>query len=200
MLDTSKEFIAYACCKDCLESEFIYTLHNGYRQIAFIMSSPQWKDKNGDGIMHGKNREAYKKCKLRSVGACQECIGAAKAEGMEYRSRPEVKERLYVYNRTKRAKTNKSRFARSSSNKSNYFSVNTVIDAYGSDCHLCDKPIDLTAPRKVGVNGWEMSLHIDHVIPLSKGGDDTLENVRPSHAQCNLNKSAKFSGNQKRAS
>lgn len=159
------------------------------------MSLPEWIAENTDGIVHGKNREAYKKCKKLSYGPCQECIDAAKAEGKEYRSRKEVKDRLYTYNRTKRAKTNKSRFARSSSNKSNYFSVDTVIDAYGSDCHLCDKPIDLKASRKVGANGWELSLHIDHVIPLSKGGDDTLENVRPSHAQCNLYKSAKLSGN-----
>jgi 5-methylcytosine-specific restriction endonuclease McrA len=29
-------------------------------------------------------------------------------------------------------------------------------------------------------------LHIDHVYPLSKGGLDTLENVRPSHGKCNI--------------
>lgn len=161
-------------------------LAEAYRQINQIMSSPEWVAESGDGINHGANREAYKACKLRSIGPCQQCIDAAKAEGVEYRSRKEVKDRLYTYNRTSRAKTNKSRFARSSSNKTNYFSVNTVIDTYGSDCHLCDKAIDLKASRKVGASGWEMSLHIDHVIPLSKGGDDTLENVRPSHAQCNL--------------
>lgn len=160
------------------------------------MSSPEWIAENSDGIMHGKNCEAYKKCKLRSIGPCQECVDAAKAEGMEYRSRPEVKARLYTYNRTNRAKTNKSRFARSTSNKSDYFSVNTVINTYGSDCHLCDGAIDLDAPRKVGEPGWELSLHIDHVMPLSKGGDDTLDNVRPAHGQCNLNKSAKILGNQ----
>lgn len=197
MLETSKDFIPYPCCKDCIDYEYIYTLHNGYRHINFTMSSPEWIAQHGDNINHGKNREAYKKCKLLSYGPCQECIDAAKAEGKEYRSRKEVKDRLYTYNRTNRAKTNKSRFARSSSNESNYFSVKTVIDTYGSDCHLCDKPIDLEASRKVGSDGWELSLHIDHVTPLSKGGDDTLQNVRPSHAQCNLNKSAKILGNRK---
>lgn len=175
-------------------------LAEAYRQIDAIMSSPEWIAENGDGISHGASRESYKACKLRSIGPCQECINAAKAEGKEYRSRKEVKDRLHNYNRTTRAKTNKSRFAKSSSNKSNYFSVDTVIDTYGSDCHLCDKPIDLKASRKVGASEWEMSLHIDHVIPLSKGGDDTLENVRPSHAQCNLMKSAKISGNLNQAS
>ena len=30
--------------------------------------------------------------------------------------------------------------------------------------------------------------HIDHVVPLSRGGDDTLANVQASHAPCNLAK------------
>lgn len=175
-------------------------LTEAYRQIGIVMSSPEWIAENGDGIEHGSNIEEYKKCKLRSSGPCQECTVVSKSHGKEYRSRPEVKERLYTYNRTNRAKTNKSRFARSSSNKSNYFSVNTVLDTYGTDCHLCGNPIDLDAPRKVGVEGWELSLHIDHVIPLSKNGDDTLDNVRPAHGQCNLNKSAKILGNQEMAS
>jgi 5-methylcytosine-specific restriction endonuclease McrA len=166
-------------------------LTEAYRQIGIVMSSPEWIAENGDGIQHGTN-EGYKQCKDK----CQPCTEAAKAFTKEYRSRPEVKERLYTYNRTNRAKTNKSRFARSTSNKSSYFSVNTVINTYGSDCHLCDGAIDLDAPRKVGAPGWELSLHIDHVLPLSKGGDDTLDNVRPAHGQCNLNKSAKISGNQ----
>jgi len=35
-----------------------------------------------------------------------------------------------------------------------------------------------------------MGLHIDHVMPLSKGGPDTLENVRPAHGSCNVKKQA----------
>jgi len=31
-------------------------------------------------------------------------------------------------------------------------------------------------------------LHIDHLVPLAKGGSDTLENVRPAHGICNLRK------------
>lgn len=63
-----------------------------------------------------------------------------------------------------------------------------VIVRYGATCHLCLEPIDINISRKIGQEGWEKSLHIDHVIPLSKGGDDTIENVRPSHALCNMRK------------
>lgn len=63
-----------------------------------------------------------------------------------------------------------------------------VIDKWGSDCHLCGEPIDLSAPRWVAQNGWENGLHLDHVIRISEGGSDTLENVKPSHGKCNMRK------------
>ncbi len=63
-----------------------------------------------------------------------------------------------------------------------------MLEAYGELCHLCEKQIDLTAPRKVGIDGWEQGLQIDHVVPISKGGSDTLENVRPAHGICNIKK------------
>lgn len=70
------------------------------------------------------------------------------------------------------------------------YSEDQVLLKYGSNCHICHKTIDLNAPRRVGTGiGWEQGLHIDHLIPISKGGSDTLENTRPSHAICNLNKS-----------
>jgi len=66
-----------------------------------------------------------------------------------------------------------------------------VLDLYGIDCHICKEVIDLTASRKVGVGEWRLGLHIDHLVPLAKGGSDTLENVRPAHGGCNLIKNAK---------
>jgi len=65
-----------------------------------------------------------------------------------------------------------------------------VIATYGGNCNICGLAIDFMAPRRCGVTGWENGLHIDHLIPLSKGGPDTLENVRPTHGVCNLTKYA----------
>jgi 5-methylcytosine-specific restriction endonuclease McrA len=65
-----------------------------------------------------------------------------------------------------------------------------VLELYGTNCHICGDPIDLSLSRKIGTEGWEMSLHIDHVIPISKGGPDKLSNVKPSHGKCNLKKRA----------
>lgn len=65
-----------------------------------------------------------------------------------------------------------------------------VLDTYGTDCHICNKPVDLSAPRSTKQVGWENGLHIDHLLPLSRGGSDSIGNVRPSHGVCNLRKHA----------
>lgn len=57
-----------------------------------------------------------------------------------------------------------------------YFSIEDIINVYGNKCFYCDGDFE----------------HVDHFIPLSKGGDHSLENVRPSCAQCNLSKGSKL--------
>jgi hypothetical protein len=80
------------------------------------------------------------------------------------------------------------RRARKVQNGSEPYTRQDVLDRYGSDCHLCNEPIDLTVSGKPGRKGWERGLHLDHVVPLIDGGPDTLDNVRPSHGRCNMDK------------
>ena len=63
-----------------------------------------------------------------------------------------------------------------------------ILSTYGSTCYLCGLEINFSAPRKTGIPGRERVLHIDRVLPISKGGVDSLENVRPVHGLCNLKK------------
>lgn len=78
---------------------------------------------------------------------------------------------------------------RRSAGEKNKFSVEDVKNLYGTDCHICGEAIDMDAPRRAGAEGWRRSFWIDHVTALASGGDHTLENVKPSHAECNLRKS-----------
>ena len=66
------------------------------------------------------------------------------------------------------------------------YSMYEILFSHGKDCHICDMPIDFYSPRKCGFPGWENGLQLDHVIPLSRGGSDQIENVKPSHGKCNL--------------
>ena len=70
------------------------------------------------------------------------------------------------------------------------YTEDQVLKLYGAACHICKKPVNLSANRSPGAPGWEQGLHIDHVIPLSRGGADTIDNVKPAHGLCNIQKSA----------
>lgn len=84
----------------------------------------------------------------------------------------------------------RARRARALGNNVIKYSEKDVIHTYGTICYICKIEINMNANRSIGSIGWEMALHIEHVIPISKGGPDTLENVRPSHGLCNLKKGA----------
>lgn len=71
------------------------------------------------------------------------------------------------------------------------YTEDQVLQAYGTNCNICSFSIDLDAPRKVGLPGWENGLHFDHVIELTNGGPDMLNNIRPTHGLCNLKKNGK---------
>lgn len=70
------------------------------------------------------------------------------------------------------------------------YSEKDVLEMYGDNCHICGVQVDLEAPRSTQREGWQNGLHIDHLVPLSRGGSDSLENVRPAHGKCNLKKHA----------
>lgn len=85
------------------------------------------------------------------------------------------------------AAKNRKRRAKKSGNYSEPYTLEQIFERYGTNCHICLNPIDLSAPRTPSAGeGWEMGLQLDHVIPISKGGADMLENVKPSHAKCNF--------------
>lgn len=52
-----------------------------------------------------------------------------------------------------------------------------ILAEHGMVCHLCGAAIESRA-----------DLHMDHVIPLARGGPHVAENIRPSHRWCNQRK------------
>lgn len=54
-----------------------------------------------------------------------------------------------------------------------------VIDIYGRVCWICQYPLDC-------------DFHVDHVVPLARGGWDVMPNLRPAHPTCNVRKNAKM--------
>ena len=63
----------------------------------------------------------------------------------------------------------------------------TSAQVYARDkgrCGLCGKPVRKTSKRRGDPNGPS----IDHILPLSKGGNDVLANVQLAHLGCNAKK------------
>ena len=56
-----------------------------------------------------------------------------------------------------------------------------------ANCHICGHAIDYTLQ-------WpdKMCFVVDHVVPLTKGGADNIENKRAAHATCNSKKRARL--------
>jgi hypothetical protein len=75
--------------------------------------------------------------------------------------------------------------------KPHRISHDQVVRQYGSSCHICKEPIDLELART-----HRFGLTVDHVIPVNKGGNDELDNLRPAHWICNVKKSDKMPENQ----
>lgn len=86
------------------------------------------------------------------------------------------------------ARKSQRRRADKANTSSEKYTLKDVLEKYGTVCHMCGEEIDMGAPRRVGLPGWERGLQLDHVIPLVNGGTDTLENVKPAHGICNIKK------------
>lgn len=105
-------------------------------------------------------------------------------------SKRETNKVWHLKNKDKNAAYLRARRARVRGSEFELFTETDLINKYGSFCHICYNEIDLNAPRRIGAFGWQMGLHVEHLIPVSKGGGTTLENTRPSHGICNLRKGA----------
>lgn len=68
--------------------------------------------------------------------------------------------------------------------KSEPYTREEILERDEGVCHICGTLVDTSV-------AWpdDMYPSVDHVIPISKGGPDTLENVRLAHLICNLRKS-----------
>jgi 5-methylcytosine-specific restriction endonuclease McrA len=130
---------------------------------------------------HGTTPGDYDRCRKLNGKACDPCkAGMAAYVRNKVKTDPRYKEH--------RRGQNRRRDKRVRINGFEYYNTQDVLDRWGYDCHICKAPINFSAPRQCGEPGWEEGLHLDHVIPLAKGGPDTVENVKPAHAKCNTDK------------
>lgn len=59
----------------------------------------------------------------------------------------------------------------------------TLFNLHGWACHVCKEIID-SRKRFPDV----MAATVEHIMPISRGGTHTWDNVAPAHAMCNFKK------------
>jgi len=83
----------------------------------------------------------------------------------------------------KRQAASRRRRALKTGARSEPYTSNEIADRDGWVCQICRRRIGRTLkwphPR---------SLSIDHIVPLSKGGDDVRRNIQATHLGCNVSK------------
>lgn len=92
--------------------------------------------------------------------------------------------------RTAFADANPDRNRRKNQKRKNHragvYSMAEVAERDGGRCHLCRKRVDMTLS-----GNDRMGPTIDHLIPVSAGGDDVITNVRLAHRSCNCSRGAR---------
>lgn len=91
----------------------------------------------------------------------------------EYQTRPEVRERLRMSQRACQIKR------RGVPGGENFIDSLIALELSDGVCGICGDEIEFAA-----------DFHTDHIIPLSRGGTHTYDNVQASHPPCNIRKRA----------
>lgn len=137
-------------------------------------------------------RSGYNRHLRLKEEVCQDCRSAQNLyDRNRFYENPEIKRERNKKHRNpeKRRSAWRKRNALINGNRVEKYSDKDVLEIYGTCCYLCEKEIDLNASRRTGMGeNWEVGLNIDHVVPISLGGPDTIENVRPTHVLCNIKK------------
>ena len=64
--------------------------------------------------------------------------------------------------------------------------LSDILSRDGNRCGLCGQPVDLTLAYP-----HPLSRSVDHIVPLSRGGEHEASNCQLAHLRCNLSKGAK---------
>ena len=150
-----------------------------------------------DSIPHGTTYAAAHRCRRYFGRYCDLCkpVEAAYVRERHHRLKDELNAKRRAYRKRVGHPPNNRQRAIKAGVKHEYYTRKHIFERDGYNCYLCGIPVDLSGSYIVGQPGWELYPHIEHVIPISKGGSDTLDNVKIAHAKCNLIKGTQIIDN-----
>lgn len=168
-------------CFDCKRSGDIFSPRGSYCRNCAARRAREWRLNN---LARAK---AYDK--KRSKQRYLENRDAILEWQAKYRDSNRAKVNAYKElsrkrNLPKYADKENRRRARIKQNGVEFYSRLEVFDRDRGLCYICLKSIDI-------LKHWPdpKSFSVDHIIPISKGGADKMDNVRSTHLICNVKKS-----------
>ena len=131
--------------------------------------SASYKSRNQEKV-----REYARKYRREKLITNPEFVTAERARTAEKKRRWPEKYKAYKANRTAREVEAGGRLTGDE--------VRGAFERSGGQCVYCDIPLLLTDRE-----GW----HLEHLVPLSRGGDNAASNVAAACSRCNLQKGSK---------
>lgn len=65
-----------------------------------------------------------------------------------------------------------------------------VIERDGKICKLCGRKVVISSKRRRRTKGIDNQLTLDHIVPISKGGGPTVDNLRVTCRSCNIKRAS----------
>lgn len=161
------------CCEDdCNEIHYAKGLCKKH-----YMASPQVKQQQKDYRKSLKGKE-ISKAKKKKYKETENGKGKGKESQKRWSTSEKGKSFFKAKSAKRRAKTLKIQVEK--------IKYNEIFERDLWVCNLCGKPVDKTKKYPDA-----MSASLDHIIPLSKGGSHTKDNVQLAHLLCNIKKGNK---------
>lgn len=174
-----------SACRPCLSNE-----QRRWKAAHFVRRRPKLTPEQRSvltKIWHKKSRDRRTPERLATLRAerriyrqQRRSLETAKCRDYYARTRDQQRARVAAYfknNPLKKRESEGRRRARKLATTTAPVDYRVITERDRMVCHICLECVDAA------------DLHFDHVIPLSKGGTHTMENIKVSHALCNLRKS-----------
>ena len=160
-----------------------------------VCSMEQTKNQRQNEIDNKFNKKIRIRLKTKQVGfrfcECGAILAYKSRYCLECKEKHKKQYQKYKYNKEISSKAEKKRLERLKGVKSDKdATLKAIYEKYNGICYLCGQPCNWDDGRWVNgvfkVGGSYPSR--EHIMPLSKGGDDTWSNLRLAHVSCNAKK------------
>ena len=185
--------MANKTCTKCRESKPLEQFSrnsrtkDGYRSSCKLCQADyqkKWREANREKL--AAQKKAYYEANRAKALDCNRAWREANKERYAARKKEYLKAyRQTAEGRAKRRAAQTRYYRLLAEAKSEPYLREEIFERDGWVCQLCDEPIDPTI--RYEDDPGECAT-IDHVVPLSLGGDDTPANVQAAHGSCNYGK------------